>query len=48
VLTVTIPVAEKAKPRKIEVAVNGAQTSVGSGDQKQQNQNQEAVETTGS
>ena len=50
VLTVTIPVAEKAKPRKIEVAVNGAQTSVGTGDRQenQNNQNKEAMETTGS
>ena len=28
VLTVTIPVAERAKPRKIEVSHNGAQTSI--------------------
>lgn len=28
VLTVTIPVAEKAKPRKIEVSHGGAQTSI--------------------
>lgn len=40
VLTVTIPVAEKAKPRRIEVAVNGGSTAVGTGDQK------EIVDTT--
>ena len=34
VLTVTIPVAEKAKPRRIDVAVNGGSTPLESGDVK--------------
>jgi HSP20 family protein len=38
VLTVTIPVAEKAKPRKIDVAVSSGQSEIGS--------KHEAVETT--
>jgi len=40
VLTVTIPVAEKAKPRRIDVTVNGGATPLETGD--------EPVETTAS
>jgi HSP20 family protein len=33
VLTVTIPVAEAAKPRKVAITGGGGQTAIGSGDQ---------------
>jgi len=32
VLTVTIPVAERAKPRKVDVQVSGGQSSIGKGE----------------
>ena len=32
VLTVTIPVAERAKPRKVDVSVSGGQSSMGKGE----------------
>jgi len=32
VLTVTIPVAERAKPRKVDVTVSGGQSSIGKGE----------------
>jgi len=32
VLTVTIPVAERAKPRKVDVSVSGGQSSIGKGE----------------
>jgi hypothetical protein len=48
---VTIPVAEKAKPRRIEVAVNGGATSLESGgdssqNNKSNNSNKDVVDTT--
>ncbi|HEY0520691.1 MAG TPA: Hsp20/alpha crystallin family protein, partial [Ilumatobacteraceae bacterium] len=49
VLTVTIPVAEKAKPRRIQVAVNGGATSLDSGGQSQNGRtNNDVVEATAS
>ena len=47
VLTVTIPVAEKAKPRRIDVAVNGGSTPLETGDKKQGDKDQ-VVDTTAS
>ena len=47
VLTVTIPVAEKAKPRRIDVAVNGGSTPLESGGKKQGDKEQ-VVDTTAS
>ena len=54
VLTVTIPVAEKAKPRRIDVTVNGGASSLESGNQKSGEQksgdkkDQKVVDTTAS
>lgn len=50
VLTVTIPVAEKAKPRRIDVAVNGGSTPLESGEknsgEKNQADKEQVVDTT--
>jgi len=55
VLTVTIPVAEKAKPRRIDVTVNGGASSLESGTRKTGDQkssdkkgDQKVVDTTAS
>jgi HSP20 family protein len=54
VLTVTVPVAEKAKPRRIDVTVNGGASSLESGKQKSGDQksgdkkDQKVVDTTAS
>jgi len=52
VLTVTIPVAEKAKPRRIDVTVNGGANSLESGkqksDQKSDKKDQKVVDATAS
>jgi len=48
VLTVTIPVAEKAKPRRIDVTVNGGASSLESGKQKTDKKDQKVVDATAS
>jgi len=48
VLTVTIPVAEKAKPRRIDVTVNGGASSLESGKQKSDKKDQKVVDATAS